>query len=230
MLQGARDARAAQRARAADPATEPRFDPGSWLGAIIVMVVFTAALWVVQIVNATHHYDFNRFGLVPREVHGLWGVLAAPFLHASYRDMLSDTLPVLLIGWVVLLAGMRIWLAVTAVVVIVGGALTWLAGPAHIGHDPALIVGSSGLVFGWIGYLVARAIFSRKIKWIITAIMVLLVFGALLGQLVPVSHSQQPWQWHVASFVPGVAIAALLHPSRGSARAARRRKAASAVS
>ncbi|MBE7187575.1 rhomboid family intramembrane serine protease [Jatrophihabitans endophyticus] len=213
-----RESRAARAQRAR---TEPRLDSSSWLAAIIAMLVFTAILWAVQVVNATHHYRLDRFGLVPREVHGLWGVLTQPFLHASYDDMLSDTLPVLLIGWVVMLAGVRIWLAVTAVVVLVGGALTWVIAPTPA-HGAA-VVGCSGLIFGWLGYLVARAVFSRRIKWILSAAMVLLVFGALLGQLVPVAHSHQTWQVHVAGFVAGAGIAWLLHPRRGSARGARRR-------
>jgi membrane associated rhomboid family serine protease len=203
---------AAARARA-----EPRFDASSWVGALVVMVVLGAALWVVQIVNAERNYDFLRVGLKPREVGGLWGILTQAFLHASYRDMLSDTLPVVLIGWVLLLAGVRTWLTVTLTVIVVGGALTWLIGPGT-----TVIVGDSVLVFGWIGYLVARAIFARKIKWILVAIMVLLIFGTLLGGLVPVSHSQNSWQAHLSGFVAGVAIAAFLHPRRGRTPASRR--------
>jgi membrane associated rhomboid family serine protease len=203
---------AAARARA-----EPRFDASSWVGALIVMLILGAALWAVQIVNAERNYDFLRVGLKPREIGGLWGILTQAFLHASYRDMLSDTLPVVLIGWVLLLAGVRTWLTVTLTVVVVGGALTWLIGPGH-----TVIVGDSSLVFGWIGYLVARAIFARKILWILVAIMVLLIFGTLLGGLVPVSHSQNSWQAHVSGFVAGVAIAALLHPRRSRTRASRR--------
>lgn len=223
--------RTSRTARAERAKTEPRFDSSSWLGAILAMVVFVALLWVAQIVNAGQHYDLNRFGLVPRRVNGLWGVLLQPFLHASYGDMVSDTLPVLLIGWVVLLTGARVWLTVTAVVVLVGGGLAWVIGPDGIGqHGHSPIIGCSSLVFGWLGYLVARAIFSRKITWILTAAMVLLIFGALLGQLVPVAHSHEAWQVHVAGFVAGAAIGWLLHPRRRSARAVRRRAAASAVS
>ena len=219
--------RARRRAESDQPSTEPRFDSSSWLGAIIVVALFTAVPWVVQIVNATQHYRLDRFGLVPRETHGLWGILTQPFLHASYADMLSDTLPVLVIGWVVMLGGVRLWLAVTAVVVLVGGALTWLIGP---GGTNANIIGCSVLIFGWLGYLVARAIFSRKIKWIVTAAMVLLVFGALLGQLVPVAHSHQSWQVHVAGFVAGAGIAWLLHPRRNSKRGVRQRVTTTPVS
>lgn len=185
------------------------------------MVGVAAVLWIVQLVNAADGYDLNRFGLRPRHVDGLWGILTQPFLHATYRDMLSDTLPVILVGWVVMLAGARTWLIVSAVITVVGGALTWAAGPSD-----TLVIGSSSLVFGWIGYLIARAIFSRQVKWILAAAMVLTVFGALLAQLVPISHSAQSWQAHLFGFLAGAAIGAVLHP-RGRARRTLRRSAVS---
>lgn len=190
---------------------EPPFDPSSWTGALIVMVVVGAAVWAVQIVNAANHYRLDRFGLRPREVRGLWGVLAAPFLHQSYGHMLSDTAPLIAIGWLLLLSGVRTWLTVTVAVVVLGGAATWLV--ARHG----LIVGSGGLVFGWLGYLLARAYFSRKVRWIAAAVVVLFFFGTLLSNLVPSEHVS--WESHVCGFVVGIGIGAALHPrKRGAGR------------
>lgn len=196
---------------------EPPIDPASWTGAIVIMLAVGALVWVVQLVNAYDDYDLNRFGLQPRRVAGLWGVLTMPFLHASYRHLLSNTAPLVLIGWVVLLAGLRVWAIVTAIVVVAGGLLTWLVGPGD-----TVIVGASALVFGWLGYLLARAYFSRKVTWIVVAVLVLLFFGTLLYGLVPISHSHESWQAHVCGFVAGVGAGALLHPRGGESRRSRR--------
>ena len=91
---------------------------------------------------------------------GLWGVLFSPFLHASWWHLISNTAPFIALGWAVLLSGVRTWLVVTAIVILVGGFATWLVAPS------GLIVGASGLVFGWLGYLIARAVFSRRLMWI----------------------------------------------------------------
>jgi len=187
--------------------TEPAFDPTSWGGAIIVMLGFGAVLWIINAINAANDYSLNRFGLRPREVDGLWGIVTQTFLHAGYGHLLSNTVPVVLIGWVLLLSGVRTWLTVTAVVIVVGGAATWLVAPA------GLIVGASGMVFGWLGYLLARAYFSRKVRWIVTAVLLLIFFGTFLGNLLP-TYSQVSWQSHVCGFVAGVAVAAVLHPRR----------------
>jgi membrane associated rhomboid family serine protease len=184
--------------------TEPPFDPTSWTGALIVMSAVGAAVWIVQIVNAGQHYRLNRFGLQPREIRGLWGVLTAPFLHESYGHMVSDTAPLIAIGWLLLLSGVRTWFTVTVIVAVVGGFATWVVAP----HG--LLVGSGGVVFGWLGYLIARAIFSRKLRWIAAAAVVLFFFGTLLSNLLPSEHVS--WQSHLCGFAAGVAAGAALHP------------------
>jgi membrane associated rhomboid family serine protease len=189
--------------------SEPPFDPSSWTGALIVMGVFGALLWGIQIANAKHDYDYNRFGLKPREYDGLWGVLTQPFLHESYGHLLSNTVPLVAIGWALLLSGVRVWLFVTASVIVLGGVLTWLVAPSDI-----TIVGASGMIFGWLGYLLARAYFTRKLKWIFTAIALLLFFGTLLGSLLPTVDAKVSWQSHVCGFVAGIFIGWVLHPRR----------------
>jgi membrane associated rhomboid family serine protease len=195
------------------PRTGPAFDPQSWSGALIVMCSVGALLWIVQFVNASDHYGLDRFGVKPRDVDGLWGVVTMPFLHESYGHMFSNTVPLILIGWVLLLSGLRMWAIVTAIVVIGGGALTWLAGPEN-----SVIVGASGMIFGWLGYLLARAYFSRKLKWIVVAVLVLLFFGTLLFGLFPTLNSNVSWQAHVCGFAAGVGAGALLHPRGGGTR------------
>ena len=204
--------------RAADePRSEPPFDPESWTGALLVMCSIGALLWIVQLVNASDHYDLDRFGLKPRDVSGLWGIVTMPFLHASYGHIFSNTIPLVLIGWVLLLSGLRTWATVTALVVIGGGILTWLVAPGH-----SVIVGASGMIFGWLGYLLARAYFSRSFKWILVAVLVLVFFGGLLFGLFPTLNSSVSWQAHVCGFAAGVGAGALLHPRGGGTRELRR--------
>jgi membrane associated rhomboid family serine protease len=203
------------------PGSEPPFEPSSWGGALVVMLCVSAVLWVVQIVNAANNYDLDRFGLRPRRIDGLWGIVTEPFLHASYSHLFSNTVALIMIGWVLLLSGVRTWLTVTALVIVVGGLLTWLVAPAGI------IVGASAVIFGWLGYLIARAYFSRKLKWIVVAALVLFFCGTLLSGLLPSFHSGVSWQSHVCGFAAGILAGALLHqrrytlpkPPRGSASA-----------
>jgi membrane associated rhomboid family serine protease len=207
-----RDRLAAVRAGRTASAAEPSFDPSSWTGALIVMVGATAVLWVVQIVNSAQHYSLDRFGLRPRRVDGLWGILTQTFLHDSWGHLVYNSVSFAILGWVVLLAGLRIWLIVSAVVLVLGGLLAWLVAPSGV------LVGASALSFGWLGYLLARAYFSRKIRWILTAVAVLVFFGGLLGGLLPGNGTGSiSWPDHLCGFGAGVLAGAVLHPRRAAA-------------
>lgn len=200
------------RNRSASGTTEPRFDPSSWVGALMVMAVVTAGLWIIQYFNAADHYSWNRFGLMPREVRGLWGLVTTAFLHRSWGHLLSNTVPLVAIGWTLLLSGVRVFLFVTACVVVVGDLLTWLVAPSG-----QVVVGASGMIFGWLGYLVARAVFARRIKWIAIAILLLVFFGTLLGGLLPTGDSTVSWQSHLCGAAVGVGVGWLLHPRKRAA-------------
>ncbi len=101
-----------------------------------------------------------------------------------------------------------------------GGLITWLIGPAD-----TVIVGAGGLVFGWMGYLLARAVFSRRLKWILVAVAVLFFYGTLLAGLLPSLHSNVSWQANLGGFVAGAVAGAVLHPrGRDSRLAARDRR------
>lgn len=172
------------------------------------MLGVAALLWAVEIANAVNDYSLDRFGLRPRRIDGLWGVLTQPFLHASFAHMFSNTVPLVMVGWVLMLSGVRTWLVVSAIVVVLGGLVTWLVAPAGI------IVGASGLIFGWLGYLIARAYFSRKLRWIVVAVLVLFFFGTLLSNLLPSFNSNVSWQSHACGFAAGILAGAVLHPRR----------------
>jgi len=104
----------------------------------------------------------------------------------------------------------RSFLTATAIIVIGGGLIAWLVAPSVApGHA---IVGSSTLIIGWLGYVLGRAYFSRKVRWIIVAVLVVFFFGTLLGSLLPSVGSAVPWEAEVASFVAGVLASWLLHP------------------
>jgi membrane associated rhomboid family serine protease len=206
----AAERRAAKSASAASPRPgvrrEARFDVRSWSGALIVMAALVAVLFVVEAFDAASNHRLDRFGLKPREVSGLVGIVASPFLHSGWWHLVSNSVPFVLLGWVVLLSGLRNWLLVTAIVVLGGGLATWVVAPAGV------IIGVSGLVFGWLGYLMARAFFARRLVFIAVALCIVFFFSSLFGGLLPSINSNVSWQAHVCGFAAGVLAGWLLHP------------------
>lgn len=203
-------------------AANPRVEstrPIGWGQAIAVMAVLVGVLWAIEIVNVLMDYRLNRFGLEPRTAGGLWGIVTMPFLHASAYQLLAITGPFVLIGWVVLLGGWRSFALISLICIVVGGGLAWVIGPSNTE------VGVSALVFGWLGYIVARALFSRRITWILSAIVVLILFGSMFFSLIPEATSagigRVSWEAHLAGVIAGLLAGWLLHPRKATKAAFR---------
>lgn len=166
--------------------------------------VLVAIMWAVELVNVLDSYRLDRDGIVPRDVSHLDGVLFAPFLHASFSHLLGNTVPFVIFGLVIALAGAGRLLVVSAIVGLVSGLGTWFTAPGG-----TVTVGASGVVFGYAAYLISRGLFDRRIVEVALGILVGLLFGGvLLSDLVP--HSGISWEAHLFGAIGGVIAAAAL--------------------
>lgn len=173
----------------------------TWQRAAIVIAAFVAVLWVIEIVNASGA-DLTDDGIRPRQLGGLWGVLWAPLLHASFAHLESNTIPLLVLGFLVLLGGLARFGAVTATVWLVSGIGVWLLGGTN-----TVVVGASGLAFGWLAYIIVRGVFTRSLVQIALGLVILVVYGGLLWGVLP-GASGVSWQAHLFGAVGGILAAA----------------------
>jgi membrane associated rhomboid family serine protease len=167
-----------------------------------------AILWIVEIVNALDSYRLDNDGIVPRSVAHLDGIVFAPFLHASFGHLLSNTVPFVILGAAIALAGARRLLFVSLIAALVSGAGTWLTAPGG-----TVTVGASGVVFGYATYLISRGVFNRRIAELGLGLVVLVVFGgALVYDLIP--HTGISWEAHLFGGIGGVLAAAAVARER----------------
>jgi len=179
---------------------------------MVVVAAMAAVMWIVEIADQVGGGRLDRYGIEPREVDGLDGVVLAPFLHGGFDHLIGNTIPFLLLGFAIALGGAARVGIVTAVVALVGGLGTWLVAPSNTVH-----IGASGIVFGYAAYLVARGIYSRSALQIGVGVVVLAVWGTtLLRGLVP--EDGISWQGHLFGAVGGVIAARLLHRRAQRAR------------
>jgi membrane associated rhomboid family serine protease len=167
-------------------------------------MVLVAVMWVLEVVNSLDGQALDGDGIVPRDPGRLWGVLTAPFLHASWSHLIGNTVPFVVLGVVIALAGVGRLAWVTAIVILVGGLGVWL-----VAASGTVTIGASGLVFGYAAYLIACGFFARRGGEIALGVVVALVFGgALLSDLVP--RAGVSWQGHLFGAIGGVLAAAVL--------------------
>ncbi|WP_339471659.1 rhomboid family intramembrane serine protease [Pseudomonas sp. EL_65y_Pfl1_R83] len=133
----------------------------------------------LQLLNAATGYSLMAFGLVPRTLYGLPGILTSPFLHASFAHLSANLIAFLILGTLVILEGFNRFISVSAIIILLGGLLVWLFGFAGV-H-----VGASGWVFGLWAYLLSRAWFHRSWSNLIIAGVVALLYGGLIFGFLP---------------------------------------------
>ncbi len=175
---------------------------------ITILGGFIIFIWILEAIDWVLGGSLDQFGILPRQASGIWGIGAAPLLHVGFAHVAANTVPFLILGWFVLLRGVKTFMFVTAVVVLISGFGTWLIGPSSSIH-----LGASGLVFGYFGYLLLRGYFERSWEAVIWSLVVLLLYGGMMAGLFP-SGIGISWQMHFFGFLGGGFAAYLLtnHP------------------
>jgi membrane associated rhomboid family serine protease len=168
----------------------------------IILVGLVAFAWVLEIGDAIvpgHWLDDH--GIRPHTLAGLWGILFSPFLHAGFAHLAANTVPFLILGFLVMLRGLGTFVGVSLLVMLVGGLGVWLFGSANTD-----VIGASGVIFGYIGYLLGRGYFERGILSIAVAVVVGVMFGGALWGILP-GDPHISWQAHLFGFIAGFGVA-----------------------
>lgn len=163
---------------------------------IVWLVSFIVIIWSVEVVNIGIDHRLTAFGIVPRDFNGLPKILLAPFLHASLNHVLSNTIPLIVLGGLISIYDRKTLLKVSFIVVLVSGLGIW--GIARTG----IHVGASSLVFGYFGYLVARGWYHRSFSSVIVAVLVVFFYGGLIYGIFP-SSDYISWEGHLFGMLGG---------------------------
>ncbi|MGH3523420.1 MAG: rhomboid family intramembrane serine protease [Mycobacterium sp.] len=207
----------------ATPAPKPK-KRSAWMVGGATIVSFVALLYVVELFDQLDDHQLDRNGIRPLETDGLWGIILAPLLHANWQHLIANTGPALVLGFLVTLAGLSRFLWATAIVWIVGGFGTWLIGNMGSSCGETDHIGASGLIFGWLTFLLVFGFFTRSVWQIVIGILVLFFYGGVLWGAVPVLNvcGGVSWQGHLCGAIAGVLAAYLLSSPERKARELRR--------
>jgi membrane associated rhomboid family serine protease len=187
-----RNESAIQPRRSNDETVLSRFTP------IIALVAICWGAFVVN--NLMLHSQLNQFGIIPRQTNGLPGVILAPFLHSSYKHLVANSLPLLVLGAVLCARSKGEFIVVSVCGILFGGGLTWLFA-RHAAH-----IGASGLVFCYFGYLTSLAFFKRNVGTLLLSIICLVAYGGIVRGILPTSAAVS-WEGHLAGLLTGIGAA-----------------------
>lgn len=170
-----------------------------------LVLVLLAAMWLAEIVDTILlSQALNIFGIRPRMAAGLMGIVFAPFLHGGFAHLAANTLPLAVLALLVLVRSRDEFIIVTLLVWLVSGLGVWLIAPSNSVH-----IGASGLIFGYLGFLLLRGFFDHKLSSILLAVAVGVVYGGIVWGVLPLQAGVS-WQGHLFGFVGGGMAAKLV--------------------
>ena len=162
------------------------------------------AMCAATLLRAILGQSANRLAVVPRTSGGLLGILTAPFVHGNAAHLAANLPPFIILGALVLRHGQQTFLKTTLLIALASGVLLWLLGRS------AAHMGASGVIFGFFGYLIALAYFSRGVTDVLIAGAVVLGYGSMLAGIKPARNGTS-FEGHFFGLVAGVAAAWLEH-------------------
>lgn len=164
-----------------------------------LVLMFVGAIWGIFLLDII--LPLEKLGLIPRDIGGLTGIVAMPFLHGNWSHIMSNTVPLLVL--LTLLAGSRANSRFIVVgIVLLGGVLLWL-----FGRGSSLHIGASALVFGLAVFLIVSGFMERRTVPLIIAVLVSVLYGSsLLSGILPFQTGVS-WDGHLFGGVAGGLVA-----------------------
>jgi len=160
---------------------------------------FLGLMWAIELVDwMLPGNPLDVWGIRPRDTDALGGILFAPFLHLNFAHLIANSIPFAILGWMVMLRSTNDFFRVFFIAMLFAGAGTWLFGAPGTVH-----IGASGIVFGFIGFLLTRGVFDKSFRWLFVGLVVAVVYGGTLWSLVFIAKGVS-WSGHFFGLVGGV--------------------------
>lgn len=175
-----------------------------------IMLFFLIAFFLQEIVDYFLGGALNQYGIRPRTLDGLYGIAYAPFLHGDFTHLISNTLPFLVLGWLILLEGVGHFFVVYLVSSVVAGLGTWI-----IGSSGSVHIGASGVIFGFLGYLLLSGFFQRSLRSILISVIVGALYGGCLLGVLP-GRPGISWEGHLFGFIGGILAARIYRKKKSN--------------
>ena len=169
-------------------------------GVIGYPIIFVLAIWIVFWIEIRFGFDFTNFGIYPRKLEGLRGVVFSPFIHSDIKHLFHNTIPLFVLTMALFYFYRKISWKILFYGLLLSGVLTWVIG------RPAYHIGASGMIYLLTGFLFFKGIFSKYFRLVALSLIVVFLYGGLLWYITPVDPAIS-WEGHLAGLLIGFGFA-----------------------
>lgn len=165
--------------------------------APMLVVLF---IWTIFLIEIRFRISFTDFGVYPRTISGLKGILLSPFIHGSVEHLYNNSIPIVVLTASLFYFYNKVALKVCLWGVLLSGFITWLIG------RPSFHIGISGVIYVLASFIFFKGIFTKHYRLIALSLFVVFIYGSMLWYIFPVDDSIS-WEGHLAGFITGIILA-----------------------
>jgi len=179
--------------------------------ALFFPLFFIILLWIIHIFQWELQANWVNLGIYPRAIQGLHGIISSQLIHANFKHLFSNTIPLLILGWCMFYFYKDLSYLVFPVIWVGTGFITWC-----IGRE-SWHIGASGLVYGMSFFLFFSGIFRKHIPLMAISLLVVFLYGSIVFNMLPVSELVDysiSWEGHLSGGITGL-FAAVIFRNKG---------------
>ncbi|MFN0276126.1 MAG: rhomboid family intramembrane serine protease [Chitinophagales bacterium] len=162
--------------------------------------IFVLIMWCVRLFETATNVDLGKFGILPRHLQGLTGIFFSPFLHADWGHLISNSIPFLILGFLMIYSYRKVAFKAFLFTWFVSGFLVWLTG------RESYHIGASNLVYGFAFFIFFSGIFRKDIQSVVLSLFVVFAYGSIVWGLFPIKEGIS-WEGHLSGAAAGSIIA-----------------------
>ena len=172
-------------------------------GVLLLPMFAVLSIWTVFWVEVKFQVNLNDYGIYPRTIKGLRGILFSPFLHGSVQHLYNNTLPIAILSGTLVYFYRSVSLKVMLYGILLSGLITWLIG------RPSYHIGASGLIYVLASFIFFKGIFTKHFRLVALSLLVVFIYGGLLWYIFPIKEGIS-WEGHLGGFLTGLFLANML--------------------
>nr|WP_299385713.1 rhomboid family intramembrane serine protease [Allomuricauda sp.] len=167
---------------------------------VLAPLLAVLSIWTVYWVEVRFGLNFNDYGIYPRKISGLKGIVFSPFVHGSVEHLYNNTIPLAVLTTFLVYFYRSVALRVMVIGILVSGLLTWLIG------RPSYHIGASGIIYVLVSFVFFKGIIAKHFRLIALSLVVVFVYGSMIWYIFPVKDGIS-WEGHLAGFLTGLMLA-----------------------
>lgn len=178
-------------------------------GSLLTPLKFVAFLWLIKLIETAFGISFAYFGIIPRTQSGLLGILFAPLIHGNFFHLISNSIPLLVLGTALFLLYREAAYRVFFYSYFITNALVW----AFAFNSYSVHIGASGLVYGIAAFLMTLGLFKKDLKSLAVSIVVAFFYSGIIFGVLPIQPGVS-WESHLMGALVGIGSASAYSKKR----------------